>query len=58
MTPSTKILLGLTVLTVGLFMFLAGRAVERYQYEEACLDLGGGRHPGDYPICVLEQRSN
>ncbi len=39
-------------------MFLAGRAVERYQYEEACLDLGGGRHPGDYPICVLEQRSN
>ena len=35
MTRSTKILLALTVLTVGLYMFLAGRAVERYQYEDS-----------------------
>ncbi|WP_170607904.1 hypothetical protein [Ruegeria arenilitoris] len=58
MTRGTKILLALTLLMVGLCMFVAGRAVERYQYEEACLDLGGGRHPGDYPICIMEQLSD
>ena len=23
--------------------------------EDLCLDLGGGKNPGNYPICVLER---
>ncbi|MBS9340578.1 hypothetical protein [Neisseria elongata] len=35
--------------------FYAGMRTQAYLYEDLCLDLGGGRNPGNYPICVLER---
>jgi periplasmic protein len=35
--------------------FYAGMRTQAYFYEDLCLDLGGGRNPGNYPICVLER---
>ncbi|QUJ70072.1 hypothetical protein KDD30_18140 (plasmid) [Photobacterium sp. GJ3] len=34
--------------------FWAGMQVERLRYEDVCLDMGGGKNPGDYPICVIQ----
>lgn len=38
--------------------FAAGMKVQAFLYEDECLDLGGGRNPGNYPICVVEQDAN
>ena len=35
--------------------FYAGMKVQAFIYEDACLDLGGGKNPGNYPICVVEK---
>lgn len=35
--------------------FYAGMRTQAYLYEDLCLDLGGGKHPGNYPICVLDK---
>lgn len=35
--------------------FYTGMRTQAYLYEDLCLDLGGGRNPGNYPICVLER---
>ncbi len=37
--------------------FWAGSEFRKAQYDDACLDLGGGRNPGQYPICVVEQQN-
>lgn len=33
--------------------FYAGMQTQTYLYEDLCLDLGGGKNPGSYPICVI-----
>ena len=38
--------------------FYAGMRTQAYLYEDFCLDLGGGKHPGNYPICVIEKDTN
>lgn len=38
--------------------FYAGMRTQAYLYEDLCLDLGGGKHPGNYPICVLVKDAN
>ena len=38
--------------------FYAGMRAQAYLYEDLCLDLGGGRNPGNYPICVIEKDTN
>lgn len=38
--------------------FYAGMRTQAYLYEDLCLDLGGGRNPGNYPICVIEKDTN
>ena len=38
--------------------FYAGMRTQAYLYEDLCLDLGGGRNPGNYPICVIEKDAN
>lgn len=38
--------------------FYAGMWTQAYLYEDLCLDLGGGRNPGNYPICVIEKDTN
>jgi len=35
--------------------FYAGMKVQAFIYEDICLDLGGGKNPGNYPICVVEK---
>ena len=35
--------------------FYAGMRTQAYFYEDLCLDLGGGKNPGSYPICVIEK---
>lgn len=30
--------------------FYAGMRTQAYLYEDLCLDLGGGKNPGSYPI--------
>ena len=35
--------------------FYAGMKVQAFIYENTCLDLGGGKNPGNYPICVPER---
>ena len=47
-----KALLLLAALIVA---FYAGMRTQAYLYADLCLDLGGGKHPGNYPICVLER---
>lgn len=38
--------------------FYAGMRTQAYLYEDLCLDLGGGRNPRNYPICVIEKDAN
>lgn len=34
--------------------FWAGSEFRQANIDDLCLDLGGGRNPGEYPICVVE----
>ena len=47
------------LLLTGLLIaaFYAGMKVQAFIYEDTCLDLGGGKNPGNYPICVVEKES-
>ena len=38
-----------------LVVFFLGMQFERFMYEDTCLDLGGGKNPGNYPICVIQR---
>ncbi len=42
------------VTTVGISFYL-GTQWYTFRYDDICLDLGGGRNPGGYPICVIER---
>ena len=33
--------------------FMAGQQYQPFYYDNLCLDIVGGRHPDNYPICVL-----
>ena len=35
--------------------FYAGMRTQAYLYEDLCLDLGGGKNPGNDPICMPER---
>ncbi|MDO4696882.1 MAG: hypothetical protein Q4A49_05080 [Neisseria sp.] len=39
-------------------VFYAGMRVQAFLYDDLCLDLGGGRNPENYPICVIEQSAD
>jgi hypothetical protein len=34
--------------------FFLGMKWNQFQYEDTCLDMGGGKNPGNHPICVIE----
>ncbi len=34
--------------------FLLGYQCHKFVYDDICLDMGGGKHPGNHPICVIE----
>jgi len=42
---------------IAALMFWAGAAFNAMRYEDICLDMGGGRFPGDHPICVIERQT-
>lgn len=44
--------IGIAIAALGL-AFQAGRAFEAFRYDDICLDMGGGRNPGNHPICVI-----
>jgi hypothetical protein len=35
--------------------FKSGQQYQQFHYDDLCLDAGGGRNPGDYPICIIER---
>ena len=45
------------VIVIAAMSFWAGLQFQKAQYDDVCLDLGGGRNPGQYPICVIEQQN-
>ena len=47
-----------TFLGMMSLVFYAGMKWENFQYTDLCLDMGGGRNPGDYGICVIEKKLN
>ena len=48
----------LLLIAVLIGAFYAGMRTQAYLYEDLCLDLGGGKNPGNYPICVIEKDAN
>lgn len=48
----------LLLITALIGAFYAGMKVQAFIYEDTCLDLGGGKNPGNYPICVIEKDAN
>ncbi|OSI09618.1 MULTISPECIES: hypothetical protein [Neisseria] len=45
----------IALLSVALIVaFVAGMHFQAYLYEDLCLDMGGGRNPGNAPICVID----
>lgn len=54
--PSKNGLLLLVAILGALFAsFQLGRSIERWRYDDLCLDMGGGRNPGNHPICVIDR---
>ena len=52
--PSKRIaVFGTALVAVGA-AFWAGSGIQKATYLERCLDLGGGRDPGNHPICVID----
>lgn len=35
--------------------FWLGMKFQEFRYDDLCLDLGGGKNPGNHPICVLQR---
>jgi preprotein translocase subunit SecD len=52
-----NLLIVAAVIVIAAMSFWAGLQFQKAQYDEVCLDLGGGRNPGQYPICVVEQQN-
>ncbi|EGZ51053.1 hypothetical protein HMPREF9370_0312 [Neisseria wadsworthii 9715] len=53
-----KILKTIIFLAALMAAFYAGMKFQAYVYDDLCLDLGGGKQPGDYPICVMERKTD
>ena len=45
------------VIVIAAISFWAGLNFQKAQYNDVCLDLGGGQNPGQHPICVVEQQN-
>ena len=48
-----KMIIIIAVTTI--FAFWLGIKAHGFYYDDICLDLGGGRNPSGYPICVIER---
>ena len=45
------------VTVIAAMSFWAGLQFQKAQYNDVCLDLGGGQNPGQYPICFVQQQN-
>ena len=52
-----NLLIVAAAIVIGSMSFWAGLNFQKAQYNDVCLDLGGGRNPGQRPICVVEQQN-
>ncbi len=43
--------IGIMLLLAG---FFAGTTYEAWRYNDLCVNMGGGKNPGNHAICVLE----
>ncbi|GLO62963.1 hypothetical protein MACH09_34710 [Vibrio sp. MACH09] len=43
------------IIVIAIFSFWLGLLANEFYYDDICLDLGGGKNPGDYPICIIEK---
>ena len=55
MTRMNLTVIAATTVAVAL-SFWAGSEFRQAQIDDRCLDLGGGRNPGQYPICAVERQ--
>ncbi len=39
---------------IAALSFYGGASYQTARYDDLCLDLGGGRNPGDHPVCVMD----
>ncbi|RBW63250.1 hypothetical protein SAMN05444000_114117 [Shimia gijangensis] len=52
-----NLLIVAAVIVIAAMSFWAGLNFQKAQYNDVCLDLGGGQNPGQHPICVVEQQN-
>ena len=52
-----NLLIVAAVIVIAAMSFWAGLNFQKAQYNDVCLDLGGGQYPGQHPICVVEQQN-
>ena len=43
----------LGILLFGLISFWLGSWWNQFQYDDWCLDMGGGKNPGEYKYCIV-----
>lgn len=53
--PENRLLLLAAIVVALIASFQLGRSFERWRYDDRCLDMGGGRNPGNHPICVIDR---
>ena len=41
-----------TAFVLGIYL---GFLIHDFYYTDLCLDLGGGKNPGNHPVCVIEK---
>ena len=41
-----------TAFVLGIYL---GFLIHDFYYTDLCLDSGGGKNPGNYPVCVIEK---
>jgi len=44
----------ISLIVIAVLSFEAGRRYQQFHYDDICRDMGGGRNPGDHPICVVD----
>jgi len=50
-----KIILTSIIITSLILAFFTGMKWNEFQYNDICLDMGGGKNPGNHPICIVER---
>jgi hypothetical protein len=48
------ILISIIVVVSLVLAFFTGMKWNEFQYNDICLDMGGGKNPGNHPICTVD----